>query len=289
MSEAHSIIPRPWWQQAAAEWIELPSGAQYYNFAIELRKKRFHLRLNEAEKLSELQFVVRYCVWVESVGLEKDTAGRVVRLFKLAKSLEDFADKVPEDVKPRVQTLGFLQELGEDDALYERVRLSLVPKREQILTEDQKEGLARLRTIESERSRILSQYSAKEDKLAEELRKIRAERDTFNTQLKVVLPEWKEVLEARKTRLTLKEREESLTLYEQNLEYKARYTEEAFLLTVQQNKAAKKERSVYESFRRFSDETSCRNQVAAALPQSAEEGIGREGPLGLDPSILPLM
>lgn len=280
-------VSSPWWKTALPDWAPELGANEFYALVGALRSHPFGHRLDEAGKIRETDLLIKYCVWAEAVGLEKDIAGKVVRLFKLVKSHDQFQERLPERFRPRGRTLGLLQELGDSPELFDLVRSSLVPKRVSVLSEDQKAGLNRLQIFEVERVRINADFDRQERILMDELRKVRNSKDAFNSELKTIVPEWKRVLDARKARLTMREKEEALQLYEENSSYKERFTPEGFLLSVRQNKITREEHTIYRTFRVGMSEPSIREAVQRAVPATTAQASQEANHHTLDPGILP--
>jgi len=82
------------------------------------------------------------------------------------------------------------------------------------LSAEQIEGLGLLQVLEKARTSALADYQREEDALMSQLKKLRAEREEFGVQLRTLVPEWGNILKARRTRLTQVERIDLLNNFE---------------------------------------------------------------------------
>jgi len=271
-----SDVPAPWWVKALPTWIAPLEREHFYTRVRDLRKVPYRGRLDAADHMGDLHVIFRFCVFAEASGLEKNAAAKVVKLFRLVKSEEEFLGKLPEKLRPARFSLEYLLLLTEEEKRYEESRLALIPRRERKLSREQIEGLTLLQTLEATRVQILAEYQREEEELLQKLRERRAERDEFSTQLKHLVPEWAQVQQARRARLTQGERDFAIAKFEQSEELRTRFTVESFLAAAQQNKTLLEESKVYTGFCRFRVPDNVVRAVRRARAQAGEPPAGSE-------------
>jgi len=172
----------------------------------------------------------------------------------------------------------------------ETIRNSLVPKKQQSLSSDEKKGMDLLQELEDKRKKILEEYSKKEADLLDQLKNLRAEANYFGQESNKLFPQLKQIKDVRNVVLTNGERDAALQNYSTSVELKTRFTEESYLMAVRNNKAQKKEKALYEPFRSALSSTKIitgLNQArdTAARKQAADKGENTPQPPNVDKDI----
>jgi hypothetical protein len=265
MSSASHIerTAQPWWQASLPTFANPPDRRAFYQTVASLRQLGYSER-PEAQILEPFNVLVSFCLLVEALGLDKDKAGRFVRIFKLVHSMNEFGEKVPQEDRPLGTDLNLILDSFEDTVRLERIRQRLLPTKEKMLNPHQKEGYQLLQILEDERTSQLRGFDEQERALLAQLKSVRAARDEFGRQLTTLCPAWGQLKSARQTNLSSVERSALVQRYEGSVELKARFTVESYLATARANKVQASERGVYELFRRFRDESGVRTLVRRA-------------------------
>jgi hypothetical protein len=241
-----------------------------------LRKIKYSER-SSADFLKDKNLLVRFCLVADSLGLDKHSAGKFCRLFKLVNTFDEFKSKVPQEAKAFSDDLQFILENFERPALLETVRMSLLPTKTVTLTPAQKQGYNLLQALETARQDVLGEYDARERQLTAQIKKLRQERDEFGRQLAHVIPQWGQVRRARDTTLSAIEREGLVGRHEASDDLRARYTVEGYLATARANKVQEAERATYDGFRRLDSEASVRARVLKARDAAAGQAAPTAG------------
>lgn len=269
-------VSEPWWVASLPAFTEPPSRDGFYQILAAVRSKSYLDRVKYVSTL-DIQALVKFAVLTEALGLDKSLAGKFIRLFKLVKSVEDFKNKVDTKYKSLVDNVDDMFNTYERRELVDQIRMSLLPKKEQKLTDAQKAGYAALEALDKARVAVNAEYEAEEKALAEQLRAVRARRDDFNTKLLTVFTGWANIKKSRKLTLTHLERQGLMTRYESNVELQNRYTVEGYLAAARANKIALTERSYYDSFRGLGTETEITRRVRA-IKYELDSKASAEGP-----------
>ncbi|SAM84423.1 uncharacterized protein UBRO_05674 [Ustilago bromivora] len=126
--------------------------------------------------------LVQLCLLVDAIGLDRKSASKFVRLFKLVHSMDEFKNRVVEGDREVATSIVNILDVYEDSARIVKIRRSLIPVRKRTLTEAQRAGYQLLQTFERARSSQLESYAAEEKLLIEQLKALRSERDEFSRQ-----------------------------------------------------------------------------------------------------------
>nr|QHD64762.1 ORF2 [Plasmopara viticola lesion associated amalga like virus 1] len=245
-----------------------PARDEYYKVVNTTRKKPYADRVEFAKAQTQFNAVVRFCLIVESNTLDKKVASKVVRTLKLVKGLTEFDLKVPAAWRGAFNDPERMLALMDDEDAINNIRFTLVPKKEQILDTEQRSGSLLLQFFESERSKVISQYDDQEKTLMDALKKIRAEKKEFLTEVNTALPTYKKIRDAREIQLTNQERTSAINHYESSTELSSRFTTEAYLLAVRNNKAQREERTLFREFAKMGPEDDIRRRIDDAAAKA---------------------
>lgn len=278
-------VPSSWWENCLPAWEPRHSAADVRQYVSVARKLPFSQRQNSVEKACvKRTLLFTFIVMVEACNLDKSLSGRVVRLFKLVRSHAEWVTKVGS-ISMTLTTVAGLLTLSENSEQYENVRTALIPRKEQNLSNDEREGYERLSALERERKNVLRTFEVREAELLRQLKEVRRGKDEFNNGLKRLIPEWGEIQTARGTRLTMAERQALSERWEGSEDAKERFTIDGYLLSAQNNKVAREERRVYGRFRRFRSTDEVIGVVRGAtelVGPVIDPGTGGGGPSLLD-------
>lgn len=259
----------------------------------DIRGSPYGERRARSEEIKDQDMLVKYAVWVEAAALDKDDAAFVCRILKLVHSMDEFLIRAPQDFRGVYLTLTSIQELASDLTRREKLREALVPRKEQVLTVEQRQGYLLLQALEAERKSVLGDFDQEERRLLESLRALRRARDNFGSGLTRLIPQWGNVHHARDVKLTTIEREGLVSRFNESVDLQQRYTLEAYLAAARANKIAQSERSYYDSFRGLSSEANIRRlvrqgQEEARQPERASSAGGTSSGRGAVEAIAPV-
>jgi hypothetical protein len=278
----------PWWEKAHPTFLTKLSREDFYGMVSELRTTPFSARIDKIRVMTDHNTVIQFELAVEVSGLDKQAAGKFLRLLKLVKSHEDFKAKAPERFRSVFDQVTTMVDLFSQDVEVEAIRQALIPRRERFLSSAEQAGYLNLQAIEDERKLVLREYEAAERELAEKLRQLRVERDEFGRQMSALIPPWRDIKAARDSSLTNQERTSLVSRWESAPELRERYTIEAYLAAARANKSQLSEKKVYESFLGVGSENDCRERVRSAKSRAlakhspVEGGAGGGGPPPID-------
>lgn len=254
----------PWWEKSHPTFVPILSRSDFYSLVTELRSTPYGSRVEKIKAMVGQHPVNLFEVSVEVMGLDKQAAGKFLRLLRLVKSFDDYRAKAPDAHKSMFDQVGTMLDAFSIDTLVEGIRSNLIPRRERFLSPAEQAGYNNLLAIEDERKKVLREYEAREAKLTEELRRLRVDRDEFGRQIASLIPPWRDIKSARDKSLTAQERTTLVARWETTADLQQRYTIEAYLSAARANKSQLAEKSVYESFLAVGSSDDCRGRVRRA-------------------------
>jgi hypothetical protein len=259
----------PWWQVSLPTWVERPSVEDFYKKVSEQRVKAFPDR-GRLEDPS-LHFLVRVCVVGESLGLDKRSMGKFLRLFKFVKGFEDFRNKVSERYHRLTSDMTFVLTHFENEEWINEMRRNLIPRRSINLDDAQKIGYNFLQEVEAKRKSVNKEFDEKEKALYEQLKEIRREKSLFNEFIGTNFPAWRDIKKVRKLNLNVEERNSVVQAWETRPGVKERYTLDGYLAIAKANKIALAEKERYYACSDYAKKNTADDVIAKARTEAATQ------------------
>ncbi|KAJ1024362.1 hypothetical protein NDA18_004531 [Ustilago nuda] len=121
-------VPAPWWERSLPPWVDRPDISSFYEMVAALKGYPYNQRTAAVVSQHD-DVLVQLCLLVDAIGLDRKSASKFVRLFKLVHSMDEFKNRVVEGNREVATSIANILDVYEDSARIVEIRKSLIPVR----------------------------------------------------------------------------------------------------------------------------------------------------------------